>query len=265
LLSHGDTKHILLFPSSVAECFEFGGTSFDLAERFQTPVFVMSDLDLGMNIWMSEAFEYPEAPIDRGKVLDADALAKVSDWGRYKDVDGDGIPYRTLPGTNHPGAAYFTRGSGHNDYAEYTERPEDYQSTMERLSRKFDTARKSVPAPVLDEESGAKIGFIAYGTTHWAVVESRDQLRNENDIVASYLRIRALPFNDELEEFVNNYDRVYVVEQNRDAQMLQLIRLELAHRPGLLAKLRSILHFDGHPIDARFVTEELLALEQSAE
>jgi 2-oxoglutarate ferredoxin oxidoreductase subunit alpha len=122
-----------------------------------------------------------------------------------------------------------------------------------------------VPAPVLDEESGAKIGFIAYGTTHWAVVESRDQLRNENDIVASYLRIRALPFNDELEEFVNNYDRVYVVEQNRDAQMLQLIRLELAHRPGLLAKLRSILHFDGHPIDARFVTEELLALEQSAE
>lgn len=265
VLSHGDTKHILLFPCSVAECFEFGGTSFDLAERFQTPVFVMSDLDLGMNIWMSDPFEYPENPIDRGKVLDADALEKVSDWGRYKDVDGDGIPHRTLPGTNHPRAAYFTRGSGHNDYAEYTERPEDYQNTMERLARKFDTARKSVPGPVIDNVDGAKIGIIAYGTTHWAVVESRDQLRNENDLAASYLRIRALPFNDELEAFVAKHDRVYVVEQNRDAQMLQLIRLELADRTDLLAKLRSILHFSGHPIDARSVTEEVIAQEHPAE
>ncbi len=265
LLSHGDTKHILLFPSSVAECFEFGGTSFDLAERFQTPVFVMSDLDLGMNIWMSDAFEYPEKPIDRGKVLDAEALAKVDDWGRYKDVDGDGIPHRTLPGTNHPGAAYFTRGSGHNDYAEYTERPEDYEKTMMRLSRKFDTARNAVPGPVLDEVDGAKIGLIGYGTTHWAIVESRDQLRNESDLAASYLRIRALPFNDELEAFVSKYDRVYVIEQNRDAQMLQLIRLELAHRPELLAKLSSVLHFAGHPIDARSVTEELVAQEYPAE
>lgn len=263
MLSHGDTKHILLFPSSVAECFEFGGTSFNLAERFQTPVFVMSDLDLGMNIWMSEAFEYPEKPLDRGKVLDAEALEKVSDWGRYKDVDGDGIPYRTLPGTNHARAAYFTRGSGHNDYAEYTERPDDYMNTMERLARKFDTARKHVPTPVVDEVDGTEIGIIAYGTTHWAIVECRDQLKSENDLITSYMRIRALPFNQELEAFVEKYERVYVVEQNRDAQMCQLIRLELAKRPELLAKLRSVLHFDGHPIDARSVTEELLGQESS--
>lgn len=260
-LSHGDTKHILLFPASTAECFEFGGTSFDLAERFQTPVFVMSDLDLGMNIWMSDPFEYPDQPLDRGKVLSAEDLDEVSEWGRYKDVDGDGIPYRTLPGTNHAGAAYFTRGSGHNERAEYTERPDDYQKTMERLARKFDTARNHVPGPVVDEEDGAEVGIIAYGTTHWAIVESRDQLRNENDLATSYLRVRALPFNKELEAFVERHDRVYVVEQNRDAQMFQLIQLELGQRPELIAKLRSILHFDGHPIDARTVTEELLSQE----
>ena len=261
LLSHGDTKHILLFPSSAQECFEFGGTSFDLAERFQTPVFVMSDLDLGMNIWMSDPFAYPEQPIDRGKVLDADELEKVSDWGRYKDVDGDGIPYRTLPGTKHARAAYFTRGSGHNAEAEYTERPDDYLKLMDRLQRKFDTARKHVPAPVIDVEERAEIGIIAYGTTHWAIVESRDQLKNENDLMVSYMRLRALPFNDELEAFVARYERVYVVEQNRDAQVMQLIKLELAHRPELLSKLHSILNYDGHPIDARTVTEKLLTKE----
>lgn len=264
-LSHGDTQHILLLPASVAECFEFGGTSFDLAERFQTPVFVMSDLDLGMNIWMSDAFEYPEKPLDRGKVLSAEELEKVSDWGRYKDVDGDGIPYRTLPGTNHPRSAYFTRGSGHNDYAEYTERPEDYQNTMERLKKKFNTARKHVPAPILDEVDGADVGIIAYGTTHWAIVESRDQLQSESELETSYLRLRALPFNDALAAFVEKYPRIYVVEQNRDAQMLRLIQLELAERPELLAKLRSVLHYDGHPIDARTVTEDLLGQERSSD
>ncbi len=261
LLSHGDTKHILLFPSLVQECFEFGGTSFDLAERFQTPVFVMSDLDLGMNIWMSDPFAYPEQPIDRGKVLDAEELEKVSDWGRYKDVDGDGVPYRTLPGTKHARAAYFTRGSGHNAYAEYTERPDDYLKLMDRLQRKFDTARKHVPAPVIDAVDGAEIGIIAYGSTHWAIVESRDQLKNESDLRASYMRVRALPFNEELEPFVDQNERVYVVEQNHDAQVMQLIKLELAHRPELLKKLCSILNYDGHPIDARSVTEKLLAKE----
>jgi 2-oxoglutarate ferredoxin oxidoreductase subunit alpha len=263
-LSHGDTKHILLFPASVAECFEFGGRSLDLAEQFQTPVFVMSDLDLGMNTWMSESFDYPDKPLERGKVLNAEELEKVSDWGRYRDVDGDGIPYRTLPGTNHPRASYFTRGSGHNDYAEYTERPGDYENTVERLSRKFETARKHVPAPVTETVDGTAIGLIAYGTTHWAIIESRDQLRDENDLKTSYMRLRALPFNDELEAFVKQHDRVYVVEQNRDAQLFQLIQLDLAERPELVAKLHSILHFDGHPIDARTVTEKLLEQERSS-
>jgi len=261
VLSHGDTKHILLFPASAEECFEFGGSSFDLAERFQTPVFVMSDLDLGMNTWMSDPFVYPDKPFDRGKVLSAEDLEKIGDWGRYRDVDGDGIPYRTLPGTNHPDAAYFTRGSGHNEDAEYTERPDDYEKDMERLTRKFETAKKHVPAPIVDEEDDADVGIIAYGTTHWAVVESRDQLKNENDLGTSYLRMRALPFNDEVETFVDRHERVYVVEQNRDAQMLQILRFEMAHRPELIAKLRSILHYDGHPIDARSVTEALLAQE----
>jgi 2-oxoglutarate ferredoxin oxidoreductase subunit alpha len=260
-LSHGDTKHILLFPASVAECFEFAGTAFDLAERFQTPVFAMSDLDLGMNVWMSDPFEYPEKPIDRGKVLDAAELAKVGTFGRYRDVDGDGIPYRTLPGTNHQLAAYFTRGSGHTPDAEYSERADDYVNNLDRLARKFDTARKHVPAPVIDGE-GAEIGIIAYGTSHWAVVESRDQLREESGTKTDYFRVRALPFNDELATFVARHKRVYLVEQNRDAQMLQLARMELASRPELLSKLRSVLHYSGLPIDARFVTERILALER---
>ncbi len=262
LLSHGDTKHILLFPSSVAECFEFGGTSFDLAERFQTPVFVMSDLDLGMNIWMSDPFEYPERPIDRGKVLSAEELEKLETWGRYADVDGDGIPYRTLPGTHHPRAAYFTRGSGHDPQAEYSERPDDYSNNVDRLTRKFDTARKQVPAPVFEGDQDSEVGIIVYGTTHWAIVESRDQLLNEEELKTSYMRVRALPFNEELEKFIEAHQRIYVVEQNRDAQMCQIIRMELGHRPDLLGRLRSILNYDGLPIDARTVTEDIVAQEK---
>ncbi len=265
-LSHGDTKHILLFPSSVSECFENAATAFDLAERFQTPVFVMSDLDLGMNVWMSDPFPYPEKPIDRGKVLSASDLEKVGSFGRYRDVDGDGIPYRTLPGTNHPLAAYFTRGSGHTPDAEYSERATDYVSNLDRLARKYETARGFVPPPVVDDQKTAEVGIIAYGTTDWAIQESRDQLREEADLKTSYLRIRALPFNGDLAAFVARHQRVYVVEQNRDAQMLQLVRLELASRPelvGLVAKLRSVLHYSGLPIDARFVTEQILAQERA--
>ena len=262
-LSHGDTKHILLFPCSVGECFEFGGTSFDLAERFQTPVFVMSDLDLGMNIWMSDAFPYPDKPLDRGKVLTAEELDKVESFGRYRDVDGDGIPYRTLPGTPHARAAYFNRGSGHDENAEYSERPDKYENTMTRLLRKFETARAQVPGPVAEIEEGAEIGVIAFGTTHWAIVESRDQLRQESDQKTSYLRIRALPLDKKLEAFVESHERVYVVEQNRDAQMRELLRSELADRPELIAKLRSVLHFNGHPIDARSVTDSILEQESS--
>ena len=260
-LSHGDTTHILLFPCSAAECFEFGGTSFDLAERFQTPVFVMSDLDLGMNIWMSDVFSYPDKPTDRGKVLTAEDLDKVESFGRYRDVDGDGIPYRTLPGTPHVRAAYFNRGSGHDENAEYSENPDKYENTMKRLARKFETARAQVPGPVTEIEGDAEIGLIAFGSTHWAVVESRDQLRQEADTKTSYLRIRALPLNKKLEDFVESHERVYVVEQNRDAQMCELVRSELADRPELSAKLRSVLHFNGHPIDARSVTDSILEQE----
>ena len=257
-LSHGDTKHITLLPGSVSECYEFAGKAFDLAEKFQTPVFVLTDLDLGMNNWMSDPFEYPTTPINRGKVLSAEEIEKVGKFERYRDVDGDGIPYRTLPGTDHPLAAYFTRGSGHNEKAGYTERPEDYLNLMNRLEKKHNTARSFVPAPVVKAEKGAKIGIIAYGSSDFAVEESRDQLKAAN-VTASYLRVRALPFTSELRSFVESHERVYVVEQNRDAQLKDLITLEL---PELATKLRSVRHYDGLPIDAEFVTEAILEQEK---
>ena len=263
-LSHGDTKHLCLLPASVDECFEFGMEAFNLAERFQTPVFVLSDLDLGMNYWMADPFPYPQKPFDRGKVLTAEDLEKLGSFARYRDVDGDGIPYRTLPGTEHPAAAYFTRGSGHSENAEYTERPDDYQNNMDRLARKFETARKHVPQPVLEEEPDAEVGIIAFGSSHWAVTEARDQLKLEKNLKVRYLRLRALPLTEALHPFVRSCQRVYVVEQNRDAQMAQLIRLELSQQPGQQDKIRSVLHYDGLPIDARSVTDEIVALEKKA-
>jgi len=256
-LSHGDTKHILIIPSSVEECYTMAMDAFDLAERFQTPVFVMMDLDLGMNNWMSDGFKYPEKPIDRGKLLTADALKKLGEWGRYKDVDGDGIPYRTIPGDKMP--AYFARGSGHNAKGQYSERPDDYVENMDRLTRKFETARTYVPKPIVDRVAGAKIGLIGFGTSHWAIGESRDQLREETDVKTSYLRLRAYPFTTELGEFIDAHDRLYVIEQNRDAQLLQLMKLE--YSPERCAKLRSVLHYNGLPIDARSITDDVLAQE----
>jgi 2-oxoglutarate ferredoxin oxidoreductase subunit alpha len=258
-LSHGDTKHIMLIPSSVEECFTMAPDAFNLAEQFQTLVFVMSDLDLGMNNWMSDPFEYPTTPIKRGKVLDKGDLAKLGGFARYRDLDGDGVGYRTLPGTEHPAAAYFTRGSGHNDKANYSERPDDYENNMERLNRKFETARSFVPRPEIFKGTDAKIGIIAYGTSHWGVSESRDQLRDEYSIETDYLRLRAYPFTREVHEFVEQHDRIYVVEQNRDAQMLSLLKLDL--KPELMTRLRSISHLDGLPLDARSVTDELTRME----
>jgi 2-oxoglutarate ferredoxin oxidoreductase subunit alpha len=255
--SHGDTKHIILLPASVEECFEMGYEAFDLAERFQTPIFVMSDLDLGMNNWMSDPFKYPDKPINRGKRLTPEILKKLGEWGRYKDVDGDGIAYRTVPGDGMP--AYFARGSGHNAKGQYSERPDDYVENMDRLARKFETARKFVPKPEIDRVPGAKIGFIAYGTSHWAITESRDQLREETEVAVSYFRLRAYPFTEELVKFIEDHDRVYVIEQNRDAQLLQLMKLEIS--PKLQPKLRSVLHYNGLPIDARSVTDDVLAQE----
>jgi len=256
-LSHGDTKHLMLIPCSVEESYGMAIEAFDLAERFQTPVFVMMDLDLGMNNWMADGFKYPTKPISRGKVLTHEKLKELGQWGRYADVDGDGIPYRTLPGNDMP--SYFTRGSGHNAKAQYSERPDDYVDNMDRLVRKFNTAREVVPAPVVETVPGAKVGIIAYGTTHWAITESRDQLREETDVKTSYYRLRAYPFNESLNAFIDAHERLYIVEQNRDAQMRQLMKLELT--PERCAKLRSILHYSGLPIDARSVTDGLLSQE----
>lgn len=258
-LSHGDTKHIMLLPSSVAECFSMAMDAFDLSEKFQTPVFVLSDLDLGMNNWASMPFAYPEKPISRGKVLSAAELEKAGGFARYKDVDNDGIPYRTLPGTKHPAAAYFTRGSGHNERGGYSERPDDYKNNVDRLARKFDTARKFVPAPVKEVSGTSTIGVIAYGTTHWAMYESHDQLEKEYGVKTDYLRLRAYPFNQDVHEFIKNHDRVYVVEQNRDAQMFQLLKLDIAAEQ--VVKLRSVLHYNGLPVDARSITDEIISQE----
>jgi 2-oxoglutarate ferredoxin oxidoreductase subunit alpha len=239
-LSHGDTKHPMLLPASVGECYEMAIAAFDLAEQLQSPVFVMLDLDLGMNTWMSDPFPYPAIAPNRGKRLSAAKLAEIERWGRYKDVDGDGVPYRTVPLDGQP--AYFARGSGHNEYAHYSERPDDYVRNVDRLARKFETARTLVPGPLVDRDADARIGLVAFGTSHWATTESRDQLASEAGLRASYLRLRAYPFTSELADFIDQHERVYVVEQNRDAQMLGLKRLELS--AGRIAKLRSVRHYN---------------------
>jgi 2-oxoglutarate/2-oxoacid ferredoxin oxidoreductase subunit alpha len=256
-LSHGDTRHIMLVPSSPSEAYAMAIQAFDLAERFQTPVFVMMDLDLGMNYWMSEPFEYPEEPIDRGKLLTKDVLRRIGEWGRYADVDGDGIPYRTIPGDGMP--AVLTRGSGHNQKGQYSERPDDYVNNVDRLARKFDTARGALPKPAIDVDPNARIGLIAYGTTDPAAKESRDQLREESALRTSYLRVRAYPFAAELTDFIDAHDRVYVIEQNRDRQLAQLMRMDLEAAQS--RKLRSVLHYNGLPIDARSITDSVLAQE----
>jgi len=257
-LGHGDTKNILLLPSTIKECFEFGTTSFNLADELQTPVFVLSDLDLGMNNWMSEPFTYPEEPIKRGKVMTAEEIEEKG-FARYKDIDGDGIGYRSLPGTDHPKAAFFTRGTGHDEYAVYSEKSAAWVKNMDRLLRKFDTAREMVPGPVIDENKGAEVGIIAYGTTHFAIEEARDRLAAEN-LQTNYMRLRALPINDEVKDFVARHDRVYVVELNRDGQMHSIMLTEM---PEMGTKLISLAHLDGMSLTARWVQEAIEAKEQA--
>ncbi len=258
-LSHGDTKHLVLLPGTVSEAYEFAMDAFDLADRFQTPVFVLSDLDLGMNSWMTKPLSYPDKPFDRGKVLNAADLSKVDSWGRYRDVDRDGIPYRTLPGTEHPNAGFFTRGTGHDEEARYSEQPEVWQRNLDRLSRKHDTARTSAPQPLIDEK-GQSIAILAYGTTHHAVVEARDIL-TDSDIGVDYMRVRALPFSPEVAAFIARHERVYVIEQNRDGQLYGLLRAELPTH--LIGRLLSIRHYNGVPIDAHAIVDPLLQAERT--
>jgi len=258
-ISHGDKQMIILIPGSVTECFEFGWKAFDIAEQLQTPVVVMSDLDFGMNQWMTKKFEYPDRPIDRGKILwEEDLKKKLAEWdgqfGRYRDVDGDGIPYRTVPGNQDIHSGYFTRGTSHDEYARYTEAPDVWERLMERLRKKFKTARKYLPEPVLTSNPGAKIGIISSGSADPAVVEAIDMLQ-EKSIKADYLRIRSLPFFDDVKEFIETHDKVFVVELNRDGQMLQILSMEF---PGAAQKLVKIAHMDGLPLSASWVRDQIV-------
>ena len=255
--SHGDAKHPVLFPASPEECFSMAGEAFDLAERLQTPIFVLTDLDLGMNNWMSDAFPYPTAPLDRGKVLDAAAIEKVKDtWGRYKDVDGDAIPYRTLPGTNSPAGAYFTRGSGHNEKAQYSEKATDYVNNVDRLARKFETARTLVPKPEIQDRPGAVAGVLAYGTSHYGTAEGRDKLAADFGVPLDYCRLRALPVGPETAAWIRRHERIYVVEQNRDSQLVTILRDEF---PEIAARFVPIRQYNGLPLDATTVVEGVLS------
>ena len=256
-LGHGDTQQIMLIPGNIEECFEFGWRSFDIAEQLQAPIFVLSDLDLGMNLWMSKPFDYPDQPMDRGKVLTAEDLEKIEEFARYRDVDGDGIPYRTLPGTDHPKAAYFLRGSGHDEKAFYSERPEDYVANLKRLALKYETARGYMPKPVIEQTEGANVGLIAYGSVDPAVKEALSRL-GTHGMKIDYLRLRAVPFTDEVHEFIRKYDRIYVVEMNTNGQMHMLLRLEV---PDQATKVISLAHNDGLPMSARWITEAVIKLE----
>jgi 2-oxoglutarate ferredoxin oxidoreductase subunit alpha len=258
-LSHGDTVHPMLIPSSVSECFSMANDAFNLADHLQTPVFVMSDLDLGMNNWMSEPFAYPTQPIKRGKILSEEDLDRLGGFARYKDVDGDGIGYRTLPGIDHPQGAWFARGSGHNEKGQYSERPDDYKNNLDRLRHKFECARDVVPKPEIVRNDGHDVGIIAYGTSHHALVEALDQLQTDHGVKVDYLRLRAYPFTTEVHDFIATHKRVYVVDQNRDGQMFNLLKLDIPAED--VVGLRSVRHYNGLPIDARSVTDDIISQE----
>jgi 2-oxoglutarate ferredoxin oxidoreductase subunit alpha len=259
-LSHGDTEHLLLIPSRPEEIYEFSQMAFDLAERFQTPVFLLSDLDLGMNLLVSDRLEYPAAGFDRGKVLDKEALDKVKEFHRYEDVDGDGVPYRTLPGTRHPKAPYFTRGSGHTSKAEYTENSDEYLEVVDRLKRKIDGAIEFTPKPTLVGDEDADIGIIHYGSTRYAVTEARHILAQDGIKMRS-MRIRSVPLHDEVIEFVRSCRVIYLAEQNRDGQMADLLCVKA---PESAAKVKKVLYYGGMPMSAQPIVDAVRANEREA-
>ncbi len=262
-ISQGDTDSIMLFPKDAQEAFEFGWRAFDYAERLQTPIFVMSDLDIGQNQWMVKPFEYPNEPMDRGKVLWEEDLERWEkegkEWGRYLDVDGDGIPYRTVIGNKHPKAAYFTRGTGHDEFARYSEDPEVWTRVLKRIKKKYETARNILPKPILEGMEGAPFGIIAFGSSHPAVQEARHYLKEEKGIATDYLRLRAYPFSQEVRDFIANHEKVYVVEMNRDGQMRQLLQLEV---PEMADRLVSVAKGDGLPLTARWIMNTILEKEE---
>ena len=254
-IGHGDSDSVILMPGSVDECFEFGWRAFDIAERIQAPVFVLSDLDFGFNQWMAEPFKYPDTPMDRGKVLWEEGLSKFEgQWGRYLDKDGDGIPYRTIPGNRHPASAYFTRGTGHDPYARYTEDAIPWETNMARLKKKYVTIKPYLPKPIVKTVDGAKVGIIAFGSTDPAIEEARVLMEKEKGLKTDYLRLRAMPLTDEVEEFVRTHDKVYVAELNRDGQLYRQLIIAM---PELATKLVSIAFGDGMPASARRVIKEM--------
>lgn len=256
-IGHGDSHSVILLPGDVSECFDFGWQAFDLAERVQTPIFVLSDLDMGMNQWMSKPFEYPNTPMDRGKVLWEKDLEEIKgNWGRYLDKDGDAIPYRTVPGNKHPLSSYFTRGTGHDEYAKYTEDSSVYIKNMERLKEKYYNAKQYMPKPVVHSAKGATAGILAYGSTENAILEARHQIEKEHGMKFDFMRVRGLPFTDEVTKFIESYDQIFVVEMNRDAQMRQIL---LTEYPQYAARFKSVAHHDGLPASAKWVREGLLA------
>ncbi len=257
-ISHGDTRFVLLFPGSVAECFEFGWKAFDIADRLQTPVIVLSDLDLGMNEWVTTKFEYPHSPMDKGKILWEDDLEimlkkRGGDWGRYLDIDGDGIPYRTVIGNTHPKSPYLARGTGHDEYGRYTEDNETWEKGQKRLETKFKTATAYLPTPILKQQDSASFGIIGYGSTDLAIFEARKMLEQEG-IRSNYARIRSIPFNSDVEKFIKENHQIYVIEINHDGQMCQLLQMNY---PDLAHKLVKICHVDGLPLTAKWICESI--------
>lgn len=259
-LGHGDTQHIILIPSSVNECFEFGWKAFDIAEQFQTPVIVLSDLDLGMNLWITKKFNYPDQPINRGKVLWEEDLENLEyEWGRYLDVDGDGVPYRTLMGNVHPKAPYFTRGTGHDEFGNYSEDPEVWKRMLDRIKYKFESAKETLPKPVYRALPDAEIGIIAMGSTEPAVIEAQDKIKGIG-IPTDFMRVRALPFSKEVREFIESHQRNYVLELNRDGQLHQLLSLEYC---DMTSRLTSLSYIDGLPMTADWIVQSVTKKEHN--